>query len=105
MSRVGRYVWDCWVRLNGRRLLVVLVLAVALLAGALLVRSRQVTRTDAKLCRVLRALVAGSGATVGKPGTPGYAYYQAHPKELAAARAQNQRFVAALDCEHLPTGG
>ena len=54
--------------------------------------------TSDKICDVLYRTVASSGATVGKRGTPGYAYYQAHPDELAAARAQNHRFLDDLPC-------
>lgn len=55
-------------------------------------------RTDDQLCNVIYSLVARSGATVGKPGTPGYAYYSQHPDELAKARAQNQDFLNELPC-------
>lgn len=55
-------------------------------------------RTDDKLCNVIHTLVARSGATVGKPGSPGYAYYKQHPDELAKARAQNQDFLNELPC-------
>lgn len=58
----------------------------------------QRVRTDEKFCTVLYQLVARSGATVGKPGTPGFAYYQAHPTELAAAREQNNDFLHDLPC-------
>lgn len=55
-------------------------------------------RTDDRLCNVIYTLVARSGATVGKPGSPGYAYYREHPDELKKARAQNQEFLHQLPC-------
>ncbi len=56
------------------------------------------TQRSERLCSVLYSLVARSGATIGKPGTPGYAYYHSHPAELRVAREQNQDFLDALGC-------
>lgn len=89
-----------------------LILAVVLFAAALLIVSWSLgRRTDhvdnttaalytrnAKLCEVLYRLVARSGATVGKAGTPGYAYYKQHPEELKLARQQNRQFLRELPC-------
>lgn len=41
-----------------------------------------------QLERVIYAQVVRSGQTLGRKGTAGYAYYRAHPVELAAARAE-----------------
>lgn len=51
-----------------------------------------------RLCLVLYGLVERSGATAGKKGYPGYAYYQEHPEELQTAHAQNRAFLEALPC-------
>ncbi len=56
------------------------------------------TARNDRLCAVLYSLVARSGATIGQPGTPGYAYYHAHPQELRVARKQNHDFLNALGC-------
>jgi hypothetical protein len=58
------------------------------------------------LCKVIYATIAKSGATVGKPGTPGYAYYQEHPEELRVARAQNEELLGTLPCKSkIPSTG
>lgn len=84
---------------------VALVLAIFALFGVFIYRSHAVSQTDQRLCTVLYNLVARSGATIGRPGTPGYAYYHAHLDELRAARKQNTEFLRELDCHHLPTRG
>lgn len=81
-----------------RRLQFALVVALTLLFVTLNIRAWVFSRTDDQLCNVIYSLVARSGATVGKPGTPGYAYYSQHPDELAKARAQNQDFLNELPC-------
>lgn len=75
------------------------LLAITLLFGALVVRAYWLNTTNQRLCGVLYSLVARSGANVGKPGTPGYAYYHAHPEELRLARKQNQDFLNQLPCK------
>jgi hypothetical protein len=65
---------------------------------AVTVWQQSTRRVNDKLCNVLYSLVARSGASVGQPGSPGYAYYHSHPTELKAARAQNQRFLDDLPC-------
>lgn len=88
---------------NGRRLIVAIVVAFACLFALLIFRGYAVTKTDKQLCTVIHRIVAGSAATVGTPGSPGYAYYHAHPSELRAQRAANRKTLAQLDCDHLPT--
>lgn len=72
------------------------ILALAIAFG---VRATLVDRDADQLCDVLYTLIAGSGASVGQPGSPGFAYYQQHPEELAQARAQNAAFLAELPCD------
>lgn len=75
------------------------------LTGSLVFRAREQTHRDDKLCGVLAGMIYRSGATIGTPGTPGYAYYQEHPDELQLARDQNKNFLAQLGCKPiLPEG-
>lgn len=67
--------------------------------AALLVWQQISVRTDRQLCDVVYSFVARSGASSGKPGSPGYAYYKAHPGERAAADQQNQSFLDDLPCK------
>lgn len=90
---------------NGTKLVIVLVLAALSLAASLVYRAHQTAQTDRKLCNVLRGRIASSSATFGQKGAPFFAYFQEHPDELRAARAQNREWLKALDCDHLPSGG
>lgn len=47
-----------------------------------------------KLETVIHAVLAQSLRTFGQKGTSGYAYYRAHPAELAAGRAALRREIA-----------
>ena len=47
-----------------------------------------------RLERVIVAVLHQSLATLGTPNSPGYAYYQAHPAELAATRLSLQHEIA-----------
>ncbi len=87
-----------WSSRNGVPLMVSSVAAgVAILAVAVAIWTATAQRND-KLCAVLYSLVARSGATIGQPGSPGYAYYHSHPAELAVAKKQNHDFLDALGC-------
>lgn len=90
--------------LNGKTLLVALVLCGMSLSVVFWVRARQTAETDLRLCVVIRALVVGSGVP-GTKGSAGYAYYRQHPDELKVALARYRQTVNALDCRHLPSGG
>lgn len=66
--------------------------------------------TDVRICKqslgLLHALVATSDGRLGRPGTPGYAYYRDHPDELRAAHASNKVILsrtAAAHCASLPS--
>lgn len=66
--------------------------------------------TDEKICQqslgLLHALIATSDGRLGRPGTPGFAYYRDHPDELRAAHAANKVILAQTDtthCAHLPS--
>lgn len=72
--------------------------AIFLFSGVLGYRLYVGGQTDEQLCAVMYRLVARSGATIGKPGSPGYDYYRTHPMELALAREQNKRFLRELPC-------
>lgn len=88
----GRRISHMWLALIG-------ILGIVLVAVAFQVRADYVDRQKNQLCNVLYTLIARSGETTGKPGAPGYAYYQEHPEELAIARQQNMDFLDALPCD------
>ena len=85
-------------------------LAIVLLIGAIAWSSlviyafRHSSNERDQLCLVLSSLISRSGATLGQPGSPGYAYYRDHPVELSAARRQNAAYLTALPCS-TPTKG
>ncbi len=89
-------------RLHPRKPLgsVALVLFIGLVAWVTLViyAFRVGTTERSQLCAVLYSMIQGSGAQIGKPGSPGYDYYRHHPRELARARQQNRAFLNALPC-------
>lgn len=78
---------------------IALVLASMSLTLALLVWQTTGARARQQLCLAIYSIVVHSGASVGRKGSPGYAYYQQHPRELAAARRQNLRVLAGLPCK------
>ena len=84
---------------NERRLQFSLVVAIGLLFLALVIRAWVLNSTDEKLCSVIHDQIARSGALVGKPGQPGYAYFQAHPAELQKTKDQNKQFLDRLPCK------
>jgi hypothetical protein len=90
---------------RGILLVIAGILAGLLIVSAFAFRAWQTATADRQLCNVLHRLVASSAATLGKPGTPLYAYYQDHPAELRVARARSQDALDQLDCDHLPSGG
>lgn len=79
-----------------------IVAGIALWVIALIYAANKAQQERDRLCLVLYALVNRSGANVGKPGSPGYSYYRAHPAELARARKQNHEFLDALPCKPRP---
>lgn len=85
-----------------KRLQITIGFAVVLLFLTLGIRTYLFTKNQQKLCTVLYHLVARSGATVGRPGTPGYDYYHSHPTELEAAHRQNHQFLNQLPCKGKP---
>lgn len=88
----GRRIGHKWLAAFG-------VAGVVLVALAFQLRADFVDTKNSQLCNVLYTLIARSGETTGKPGAPGYAYYQEHPEELAIARQQNMEFLDALPCD------
>lgn len=80
--------------MNGWKLLAATALCGIVVVGFLWVRAIQAVST----CEVVRDQVARSLAATGQPGTPGYAYYQEHPDELRAVRAQSEDLLAKLPC-------
>lgn len=84
------------------------VLAVTIVAGvllwvfALVYAANKASQERDRLCLVLYALINRSGNSIGKKGSPGYAYYRRHPVELEKAREQNVAFLAALPCQPNP---
>jgi hypothetical protein len=76
---------------------ITVILGAALVVGILTNLGRQ-----DKLCQVVRGTVASSDATLGKPGSPGYAYYKVHPTELKAAHKQARELLKQLDYCGIP---
>lgn len=57
-------------------------------------------RTCRYVLRFVRGLVEPGVKTLGKPGTPGYAYWHAHPGELRKARHENEKLLGGLEPSH-----
>jgi hypothetical protein len=87
-----------------RRLQFSLVVAIALLFAALMLRAYWTNQTAGRLCSILHDVIAQSDPVHLKPGQQGYDYWTHHPAELDDAHRFNQRTLAKLDCAHLPTG-
>lgn len=49
-------------------------------------------------CEVVKTQVSASIAAIGRPGSPGYAYYQAHPMERQAAIRSSEDLRDKLPC-------
>lgn len=67
-------------------------------------------KTDLEVCRrpleLIHTLILASDASLGKPGSPGAAYYRAHPGELRQAHLANRAFASRSDpaqCTRLPS--
>lgn len=56
----------------------------------------QVNHVDTVIVAVLRQ----QEKTLGRPGTPGYAYYLAHPAELVAARLALRQEARSFEPHH-----
>lgn len=76
-----------------RNLALVTLLLVTIAVGAMVYSSLHNQRIQADTCRqvealktVVRQVITQSAATLGRKGTPGYAYYRAHPEELRVAK-------------------
>jgi hypothetical protein len=71
---------------------------------------RSIREADYRIC--IRAstafsdIIKASDASLGKPGSPGFAYYKTHPGELEAAHKANAKYLKRFDgskCKDLPT--
>lgn len=72
-----------------------IMLAIILLMGAWTAHiSQQSCVRVAKVDRVIQEQGLRGLKTLGKPGGVGFAYYQAHPAELALARKQLRQQIA-----------
>lgn len=73
-------------------------------------RQVAVSKTDIRLCNVVRAIVTGpksdpSDPSKAKPGSFADLYYQAHPQARETAQRRYDRSLRLLNCEHLPSVG
>lgn len=91
-----------WFAVGGAYVLIVLTVILVLGIRGKADRVTGVCKGQNEIRTTLRTLIVGSDKTLGKPGSAGYAYYKAHPEELAAAhRANHQTLVVfrPLKCD------
>lgn len=60
------------------------------------------TKNVDRTCGVLAYTLERQLNSLGKPGTPGYSYYQDHPDEARAARRDTQALLDHLACKPIP---
>jgi hypothetical protein len=66
--------------------------------GILIWRASTSLHQQQSLCSVLYSVILTSDKSLGKPGTPGYFYYQLHPDEVKVAHRYNRRTLNELPC-------
>lgn len=76
----------------------VAVLTGILVWGVIILRAHDSSSQVNRLCMVLKVQVIRQAVAIGKPGSPGYAYYRQNPKERQRAEAQSRRFLNVLPC-------
>jgi hypothetical protein len=90
-----------------RRGSIALIVAAALAGWGLLtmfaVRAWQTAETDRQLCQVIHDQITLADQALDDPGSPGFAYWAAHPDERAAAHERHRMFLAELPCHDLPS--
>lgn len=74
---------------------IALMVAAGLAVWSILLWRASSTQT---VCVVLVQRIKAADEAIGKPGTPGYAYYHAHPEEIQASHAANKKTIDQLPC-------